>query len=252
MRVHIAPYSPSWPEHFSLLSASLSKILPSGSYLSIEHVGSTSVPGLPAKPIIDIDIIIPSASNLEPVKEALIRSKREGGGGYTFFGERGVPGRYAFLKPRQPRAEGENRPALERAKNVDVVDQGVEKVAVEVDRGKDLGMLEGKREIETTEVAALLYHKTDEMKDQDQPKHNLYVCLDGCLSLRNHLAVRQVCRNDEEARKKYADFKIELAKRDWKDLDEYSQAKSEVLAWVLERGGIGKEDIKSVKSINKT
>ncbi len=56
------PSDPSWPERFRELSDSIRAAL-GESALEIEHVGSTSVPGLPAKPIIDIDLIVADASD---------------------------------------------------------------------------------------------------------------------------------------------------------------------------------------------
>ena len=59
----------------------------------IEHVGSTSVPGLPAKPIIDMDVVIESADQLEDVAARLTEI------GYEGRGDLGVTGRYAFKSP---------------------------------------------------------------------------------------------------------------------------------------------------------
>ena len=58
----------------------------------IEHIGSTAVEGLTAKPIVDIQLGIKDWTHLEKVKPALI------GIGYEYFGEAGVPGRYYFRK----------------------------------------------------------------------------------------------------------------------------------------------------------
>ena len=57
---------------------------------SIEHVGSTSVPGLGAKPIIDLDTVIESNSTLPSVISRLAEL------GYFHEGDLGVPGREAF------------------------------------------------------------------------------------------------------------------------------------------------------------
>jgi GrpB-like predicted nucleotidyltransferase (UPF0157 family) len=59
----------------------------------IEHVGSTSIPGAAAKPIIDIDIVVRSRWD---VKRA-IRMLEEGG--YKHVGDKGIPGREAFESP---------------------------------------------------------------------------------------------------------------------------------------------------------
>jgi GrpB-like predicted nucleotidyltransferase (UPF0157 family) len=92
MKVTIEPHNPSWILEFQKAKASLEKILKGLQYTSIEHVGSTSIPGLPAKPVIDIDIIIP-LSSLASVRAALSDA------GYFDCGEMNVPGRFAFRQP---------------------------------------------------------------------------------------------------------------------------------------------------------
>ena len=59
----ISPYDPAWPERFSLEALLLRETLSEWA-VRIDHVGSTSVPGLDAKPVIDIQI---SVTSLEPV-----------------------------------------------------------------------------------------------------------------------------------------------------------------------------------------
>jgi GrpB-like predicted nucleotidyltransferase (UPF0157 family) len=58
----IAGYDPSWPEKFQKHAALITQALGSGA-LRIEHVGSTSVPGLAAKPIIDIVVVVADSSD---------------------------------------------------------------------------------------------------------------------------------------------------------------------------------------------
>ncbi|MBM0237638.1 GrpB family protein [Micromonospora sp. ATA32] len=53
----IEDYDPAWVDRFAAASSSLNEVL-GGLIISVEHVGSTSVPGLAAKPIIDIDLLI--------------------------------------------------------------------------------------------------------------------------------------------------------------------------------------------------
>jgi GrpB-like predicted nucleotidyltransferase (UPF0157 family) len=55
--IEIEAYSPGWPKLFETRKCQIAKSLP-GVVLNIEHVGSTAVPGLSAKPVIDIDLII--------------------------------------------------------------------------------------------------------------------------------------------------------------------------------------------------
>src|SRR6266567_3992999 len=59
----------------------------------IEHVGSTAVPGLAAKPIIDLDVVIATRDDLPAVIERLHPL------GYRHEGDLGVPGREAFTTP---------------------------------------------------------------------------------------------------------------------------------------------------------
>lgn len=51
--IYLATYNPAWPSLFARLATAIHKVL-GGKVLALEHVGSTAVPGLPAKPIIDI------------------------------------------------------------------------------------------------------------------------------------------------------------------------------------------------------
>lgn len=52
--IEIAPYSPAWPERFTQEAALLRSVLAPWLVADIEHIGSTAVPGLAAKPVIDI------------------------------------------------------------------------------------------------------------------------------------------------------------------------------------------------------
>ncbi|KAJ6145816.1 hypothetical protein N7470_009711 [Penicillium chermesinum] len=70
MKVTIEPYSPEWPILFAERKSHLEQILQGIPIVSIEHIGSTSIPSLHAKPVIDIDIII-KPSSLEAGRQAL-------------------------------------------------------------------------------------------------------------------------------------------------------------------------------------
>ena len=87
--VVVEPYSEAWVREFEKIRSELDDALGELA-LSIEHVGSTSVKGLSAKPIIDIDIVIRDASTFDGVKEALSKI------GYRHEGDLGIPGREAF------------------------------------------------------------------------------------------------------------------------------------------------------------
>jgi GrpB-like predicted nucleotidyltransferase (UPF0157 family) len=58
----VVEYDPTWPARFAMYAAGLSAVL--GPSWAIEHVGSTSVPGLAAKPVIDLALRVPSGESL--------------------------------------------------------------------------------------------------------------------------------------------------------------------------------------------
>ena len=61
-RIEICDYDPSWPANFEVHRGRIARALGSAA-LQIEHNGSTSVPGLAAKPIIDILLVVSDSSN---------------------------------------------------------------------------------------------------------------------------------------------------------------------------------------------
>jgi GrpB-like predicted nucleotidyltransferase (UPF0157 family) len=88
----ISEYDAAWPRRFHQLAAPLrAAVVDIGG--QVEHVGSTSVPGLAAKPIIDIDVIVPTPQHVPAVIERLR------GLGFTYQGDKGIAGREAFLWP---------------------------------------------------------------------------------------------------------------------------------------------------------
>jgi len=88
----IEPYNPAWPQEFARIKAHIWPHI-SGLALGMVHVGSTSVPNLPAKPIIDIDIIIQSYVVLPQIVDALDKL------GYEHRGDLGIATREAFQRP---------------------------------------------------------------------------------------------------------------------------------------------------------
>jgi GrpB-like predicted nucleotidyltransferase (UPF0157 family) len=90
-KVIVKPWNPRWASHYNGEAERLRRIF--GPVLvSVEHIGSTSVPGLAAKPIIDILV---TATSLEEVERLTPMIEREG---YASKGEQGVPGRRYFRK----------------------------------------------------------------------------------------------------------------------------------------------------------
>jgi GrpB-like predicted nucleotidyltransferase (UPF0157 family) len=61
-RVRILDYDPAWPAMFDVAATRIRAAL-GERVLALEHVGSTSVPGLAAKPLIDIDLIVADSSD---------------------------------------------------------------------------------------------------------------------------------------------------------------------------------------------
>lgn len=84
----VKAYDPAWADWFVELRDWLAPALGDAA-LAIEHVGSTAVPGLAAKAIIDIDLVFP-VGGLDAVCERLATL------GYVHIGEQGIPGRAAF------------------------------------------------------------------------------------------------------------------------------------------------------------
>ena len=128
--IHIVEYDPCWKTRFNEFKDVLWPVVADHS-IGFEHVGSTAVEGLAAKPIIDIDIVVSSMNALLKVIERLVPL------GYVHQGELGIQGRHAFFQ------------------------------------------------------------------QENESKLHLYVCLDGSLGLRNHLALS--C--------KYSNLKKQLAQQ---------------------------------------
>ncbi|RRJ25208.1 GrpB family protein [Lachnoanaerobaculum gingivalis] len=86
--VVVEKWNPKWKDEFERIVVSLGKDIIYNS-IKIEHVGSTSVEGLSAKPIIDLDIVIEN-DKFEIIKR-LLKDK-----GYEHEGNLGIEGREAF------------------------------------------------------------------------------------------------------------------------------------------------------------
>jgi len=90
--VRVVAYDPAWPEVFAQIRA---RVWPAvrGIALRVEHVGSTSVPGLRAKPVIDACVVVASRGEVPACIQALA------GIGYAHRGDLGFPDREAFRRP---------------------------------------------------------------------------------------------------------------------------------------------------------
>ncbi|KAJ9610364.1 hypothetical protein H2200_005141 [Cladophialophora chaetospira] len=180
MKVLVEPYNPEWATQFLRLKAELEEILAEVKYICIEHVGSTSVPGLAAKPTIDLSVI----SEREDV-DAAIHALTSEKGRYIYMGEMGIPDRHAFRK---------------------------------------FGVA---------------------------PTRNLYVSVKDCQSIRNQLGVRNICRNNSAIRDAYGKKKLELSQQEWRNVDEYCEAKNEIIGWILERAGMSEDEREQIRRLNE-
>lgn len=90
--IQVVDYDPNWARQFQDLK---SRIWPLVKHLalSFEHVGSTAIPDLAAKPIIDVDIIIEDIRNMREVVHVMTAL------GYEHRGNLGIEGREAFREP---------------------------------------------------------------------------------------------------------------------------------------------------------
>jgi GrpB-like predicted nucleotidyltransferase (UPF0157 family) len=165
-KVRVCDYDTQWPYLFSRIEGELREQL-GALVLAIEHVGSTSVPGLAAKPIIDIDLVISSAYQFPSVKERLEKF------GYIHEGPCGIPEREAF------------RCVI------------------------------------------------------DLPAHHPYVCETDARSLKEHLRLRNVLRQNPELAAEYATLKRALADQYRHDRVAYIEAKSGFIRSVLATESIG-------------
>jgi len=91
----LVPHDPAWAEEFGreagAIAAALGDVL-----LEVHHIGSTAIPRIVAKPVIDILAVVTAAGPLDgraPRLEAL---------GYRGLGELGIAGRRYFRKERAP------------------------------------------------------------------------------------------------------------------------------------------------------
>ncbi|MGZ8719645.1 MAG: GrpB family protein [Aeromicrobium sp.] len=160
-QVTLADYDPAWPAMFEGEAARLRSVL-SDQVRRLEHVGSTSVPGLAAKPIIDIVLAVPDSSD-----EAAYVPPMEAAG--------------YVLRIREP-----------------------EWFEHRLFKGPDISV-------------------------------NVHVFTDGEPEVRRMVAFRDWLRHHDNERLLYERTKRELAARDWKYVQHYADAKTEVVAAIMGR-----------------
>lgn len=99
--IEIVAYDPNWPALFAEEATRLRAVLPPDLILGLEHFGSTAIPGLAAKPIIDILIAVPSLADariktVEPLEQL----------GYAFWADNPKTDRLFFVKGLLPYGAG--------------------------------------------------------------------------------------------------------------------------------------------------
>jgi len=162
----VVEYDPAWPRRFEELRLEYAGAMAAAGVpvAAIEHVGSTSVPGLAAKPVIDCDIVVAA-------RDAPAAARTLAGLGFAPLGELGIPLRWAFREPQR---------------------------------------LAGT---------------------------NTYVVAEGSLSLRNHLAVRDVLRADADLREQYAATKRRVGATA-ANIDDYGRGKNAMIQKILAAAGL--------------
>lgn len=172
--IEVVDYDPVWTERFQALRLEYAEALCAARVpvIAIEHVGSTSVHGLAAKPIIDCDIIV-EVPHVEAASAVLVSL------GFTPLGELGIPQRWAFAEPER-----------------------------------------------------LVGTST-------------YVIVAGSLSLRNHLAVRDVLRADPQLRDEYGEIKKRVG-ANAADIYAYGAGKNAMVQRILETAGLSEGDRASI------
>ena len=103
MQITICEYDPAWTHAFQRIKNELLATLKDVPITSIEHVGSTAIPGLAAKPIIDIDIIV--EPKYMPITCALLSTN-----GYTYNPEPWGIDRMSFRYDKHTHDAGATQP----------------------------------------------------------------------------------------------------------------------------------------------
>jgi len=102
--VKLVPYDPDWPAAFQHIRDKLERLL-APYVVDIEHIGSTSIPGLAAKPLVDIDIILRSSDDVPPATQRLLdqdyepRGNRYDDGVWAFMLRDSKPPERVYLCP---------------------------------------------------------------------------------------------------------------------------------------------------------
>lgn len=87
----VVPYDPGWPRRFEATAAALRAAL-GVNVLAVHHIGSTAVPGLAAKPILDVLPVVADLGAVDRAEAAMAAA------GFSARGENGLAGRRYFVR----------------------------------------------------------------------------------------------------------------------------------------------------------
>lgn len=173
MKIEICPYNKEWKTQFLQIRSKLLKLLKD---VHIEHIGSTSVKGLAAKPIIDILIGIDQLSRLDDT----IHLVEKIGFKYVSKYEKDLPNRRFFI-----------------------------------------------------------------FEENDKRMCHIHIVKKDTYWFNRHIAFRDALRNNKEVCANYQLLKLQLARKDWKSGDAYSEAKTHFIR------AIEKSSLNGHKNISK-
>jgi GrpB-like predicted nucleotidyltransferase (UPF0157 family) len=97
--IFVVEYDPGWPEMYRAEAERVQSVLPAGLVRAVEHFGSTAIPGLVAKPIIDILIAVRSVPEAREVAMSPMESL-----GYAFWADNPKRDHLFFVKGLPPQA----------------------------------------------------------------------------------------------------------------------------------------------------
>jgi len=189
MKIEIAPYTKEWKEKFENEKKILLEVLKELNPV-IEHIGSTSVEGLGAKPIVDIQIGMPAYEYLNKMIEPMLNA------GYTYFKkfEDTLPDRRLFCRIYNP----SNEP-----------------------------------------LPKILYTHEDKIDRTKYPSlFNIHCVEINTPWWKRHIAFRDYLRSHPEERSRYQKLKIDLALKEWDDVNDYAGAKTEFIKSIEKLVGI--------------
>jgi len=90
-RIEVVPYDPDWPNLFKIEADRIIAVF-GPEVVAIHHVGSTAIPNICAKPIIDVLVEVQDIEKIDDFNEEMVRQW------YRPQGEFGIPGRRFFIK----------------------------------------------------------------------------------------------------------------------------------------------------------